>query len=196
MKNRYYAVAALATLACLCGCAEERIPSDEADAWEVSQPATTEPAAPADNNSAPAPAGTPAGTSSNEAPADGAVAVVKGSAFQIEGRSNEGTGEVFTRNHYFKAEAPLELKSAATVMETDIEGKNSNGAVPIIGLIVQTADGKRLFENQARPIDGNQLLRDQVDLPPGNYTLVMTYYKDSVGEVRPAVTLRTITFRE
>lgn len=175
------------------GCAEERIPADEADAWEVpvdSGVAPTTDAATTANPEANAPA--------PEALPPGVVAVVKGSAFQIDGttETKASTSDQFTVAHYFIASAPIELKTSATVMESDLEGKTSNGSVPLITMQLVSTSGKyRSFTQEARPIDGKQVLRDSYDIGPGSYKISMSYHKDTIGKMRPPITLNSVTFR-
>jgi hypothetical protein len=172
------------------GCAEERIPADKAEAWEAveEKPATSTPEPEAAVDAGKAAVGV-------EIPPD-AIALLHGAAFTIEGKPATAAGEdAMSRAHYFEALASVELQSSATLMETDIAGQNANGAVPVIGLYVEAAEGGRPFANSGRPVDGPQLLKDKVQLGPGKYTVRLTYFKDTAGAVRPRVTLRSITFK-
>lgn len=181
----------LGAMIALTGCEKERIPPDDAYTWETiaadkgtsvtsieKQKETIEPEA---------------------AAADGVAAILKGSDFRIDGTTDTKniSGDVFKASHYFAASAPVEFKTSVTVMETEIEGENRDGAVPLIGFKIVSTSGKyRSFSAADRPIDGKQTLEDQYEIGPGTYNVTMTYYKDTVGQKRPTVKLSRITFRE
>lgn len=190
----YLSTMALAVLVLLSGCAEERIPADQADAWEESDKSTQSASTPTPQPGESAPQ---AGQTVSQAGASAdVVAVVNGNQFQIGGEAISSEEGTLARGHYFEATAPVELKSAATTVETEIEGQNANGAVPVVGLFVETEDGKRILAVDNRPIDGKQVLVDKAEIPAGNYRVRMTYFKDTVGKVRPRITLRSITFKK
>ncbi len=170
------------------GCAQERIPADEADAWEIS----------ADEAPAEATAATNATPESAPALPSDVVAVVKGSAFKIEGttETQNSKGDAFAVAHYFTASAPIDLQTSVTMIETDIEGQNIKGAVPLVTIQLTSTSGKyRTFLKEPRPIDGKQTLKDTYDIGPGNYKIILSYFKDTVGGVRPLITLNSVTFR-
>lgn len=186
------------------GCAEERIPSEDSDAWEVSKVTVDNVDADLkDNDQLTSPPAAP-GTAEPTQPAkdtlpDGVVAILKGSAFGIDGTTStkEIKGDEFVALHYLSASALVDLKTSVSMIETEIEGENKNGAVPMVGFQVEKKTGKyQSYGRQERPIDGKQNLNDTYDLAPAKYNIKFTYYKDSVGEKRPKLVLKRIVFHK
>lgn len=187
-KAGYYLFAAAIFAA---GCAQEEIPSDDADAWEVTAEDNTKPATNADATSEKTATEDPAASKD-------IVATVKGSSFRIDNTTGTKNiqGGTFRAAHYFAASAPVELKTSVTLVETHLEGQNRDGATPVIGMLIESTSGKyRSFNKDERPIDGKQILKDQFEIGPGNYTIRISYYKDTVGQKRPQIIIDKIIFR-
>ena len=185
MNLKRFWIPAVAGLAFLSACAQEVSQPEAEDAWEV--PEVSAPSADAPGAAAsPAPAADP-----------NLLVVLKGSDFKGETTTSSVHGDILRVGHYFAAEAPFELETTATLLETQLTGTEKEGAVPLIGITIVTTEGKyNSIKLQERPIDGEQLLRDPIDLGPGKYKMVITYYKDTVGAKRPHITVHKAELRK
>ena len=177
MKS-YTWIILIAITAAITGCAKDKTEDESWDTFSVPA-ANSEPGKP---GTAPAPSGTKPG-------------VILGSQFTVPNTNPISNKTEFRLAHYFEASAPLELKTSASLMKTQLRGETTSGAMPLIGFRILNDGGKYFdFPLAARPIDGEQSLTDKVELPAGKYTVKMNYYKDTGNGIRPTIVLKQITF--
>lgn len=140
----------------------------------------------------PAPAATPA-PQPTQAVSTGQV-VIKGSQFTVDGKPFS-KGDAFAVGHYVTATAPVEIKTTTSKVIIDIAGKPRKDSLPLVSFRLRTTQGKyQDFAIAERPIDGPQRLEEPLALPPGHYSATLNYNSDTVGQMRPGIELRQITF--
>ncbi len=177
----------LGALAFLAACAQEVKQPEANDAWEVPE------------RTADAPAGetTASSSAANSQENANLLVTLKGSEFVGESTTSSVHGDVLRVGHYFVAEAPFELTTSATQVETHLTGIAVEEALPLIGLQIISTSGKyQSHDLGTRPINGEQHLKDSIALAPGSYKMVVQYFKDTVGGKRPHIVVHKAEFRK
>lgn len=196
----------LASAILLAGCGQSESGSSDSDMAFDAVP----PSAPAGASSAPSAPHQGSADATSSLPANSAdapdtvaqqsvvVARLRGADFVIKDQPEKTgvRGDDLVVSHYFSATAEVELKDPVETLEITLSGQNRDGAVPVFGILMETVDTKYAsFRWDDRPIDGDQILRDAAKLPAGKYKVTVTYYRDTVGQMRPTLTLKQIAFK-